>query len=80
MLPYHQGAVVLPARGKQPGPASCKACAHMVGHSMAEKLLVDSGRLEAVPTACERLLRKRSDEVDPILTFRTEVSIFPECE
>ena len=52
----------------------------MVGHSMAEKLLVDSGRLEAVPTACERLLRKRSDEVDPILTFRTEVSIFPECE
>ena len=53
-------------------PASFKAYAHLVWHNMAEQLLVDSGNVEAVPTACERLLRK----VDPILTFRTEVSIF----
>ena len=55
---------------------SYKACAHMVRPNVAEQLVVDKGKPETVPTASERLLRKRSDKVDPTLTFTQEVSPF----
>lgn len=53
-------------------PATCKVCKHMthiIKGDMAKQLVVDG---TVIPTASERLLRKRSDQAEATLTFTDE--------
>ena len=53
-------------------PATCSICKHMthiIKGDMAKQLVVDG---TVIPTASERLLRKRSDQTEVTLTFTEE--------
>ena len=53
-------------------PATCSICKHMthiIKGNMAKQLVVDG---TVIPTASERLLRKRSDQTEVTLTFTEE--------
>ena len=53
-------------------PATCSVCKHMthiIKGDMAKQLVVDG---TVIPTASERLLRKRSDQTEVTLTFTEE--------
>ena len=51
---------------------ACKACTRMVRTDMVKQLVVDHELELAVPTATQRLLRRRSDREEPTLTFTEE--------
>ena len=50
----------------------CKHCTHMLKKKMVSQLVVDEGAPSSIPLAKERLLRQRSDRVEPTLTFSGE--------
>ena len=52
---------------------ACKGCAHMIRREVRDQLVVDaSGAPYLIPSAKDRLLRKRSDEPIPTLVFSEE--------
>ena len=44
----------------------------MMRENVADQLVVDQDRVSAIPTGAERLLRKRSDKMEPTLIFTEE--------